>query len=543
MNMIVSSAAFELAKLANGGDDYASFGKALNGQPMIAMSPEKAQITIDLAKAAIKQPDADLAKSMDALNKSVTIATGASYYDLRAPSLLFSPTITPLRNSLKRTKRPHPGAMAHWKSINGLTNSPNLMGWVPEGRRAASITYTMADSSQAYATFGTEDDLTDEAKFAADGFEDEEALVQMRSLYKTMQIEECGLLHGNNSVALGTPTTPTVSSTGTNSTLPTATYSVIVVALSALGYLQSNLTNGVPQAVSVTSNDGQGAYTVNGGGSMKSAAASQAVTLGAPLICTVPVVNGAMAYAWYVGVSGSEKLEAITTINSVSFSAPLAGTHQAATAITADCSTNSTAFDGLVTQAYKNNTVSYIKTMANGTAGAGTQLTAVGNGEVQEIRDMLRAMWDQNRVSITKLYVAAQELTSLTRLVLTSGSSPLLRINSSTGDTPSSVKVTAGSVVGWYFNPYTADGGRFIPIIIHPNMVPGTIFGYAETLPASYMSNECPTVAEVLIRQDYYVEKWVRTSRAQKYGTYAQEAVACYAPFCLAIITNIAPTF
>ena len=37
----------------------------------------------------------------------------------------------------------------------------------------------------------------------------------------------------------------------------------------------------------------------------------------------VAVVNGAVAYAWYVGAAGAETLQAITTINSVAFSAPL----------------------------------------------------------------------------------------------------------------------------------------------------------------------------------------------------------------------------
>ena len=538
MNMIVSSAAFELAKMANGGDEYASLGKAVNGQSLGSLSPEKAQSILDFTKKA-------MATEIDseALAKSVTVSTGATYYDLRAPSLLFAPTITPIRNSLKRTKRAHPGDAAHWKSITGLFNSPNLMAWVPEGRRAASITYTMANASQAYATLGTEDDLTDEAKFAAEGFEDEEALVQMRSLYKTMQIEEVSLLHGNASVALGTPTAATLGVSGSTGTLPAATYSVIVVALTHVGLLQASLASGVVTQVSVTSNDGMGAYTINGGSSNKSASATQAVTLGQILSATVPYINGAAGYAWYVGTAGNETLQAITTINSATFSAPLAGSRQAATAITADFSVESKAFDGLLTQAFKNSSISYIRTLPTGTAGLGTQLTSVGNGEVQEIRDMLRSMWDQYRVGVTKIYVSAQELTSLTKLVLTAGSSPLLRVNTNTTtDAPAPVKVTAGSVVGWYFNPYTADGGKFIPIIIHPNMCPGTIFGYAEVLPPTYMSNETPTVAEVLLRQDYYVEKWPRTSRKQFYGTYCQEAVAVYAPFCLGVINNIAPT-
>ena len=65
---------------------------------------------------------------------------------------------------------------------------------------------------------------------------------------------------------------------------------------------------------------------------MRSANATQAVTLGQTLFATAPLVNGAVAYAWYVGAAGSETLQAITTINSAAFSAPLTAGQQAATA-------------------------------------------------------------------------------------------------------------------------------------------------------------------------------------------------------------------
>jgi hypothetical protein len=530
MTKMISAAAFELAKLANGANPDTS-------HPFY-MSFEKAQDILDLTKTALKEPLADDQLSDD-LKKSVTLSTGVNFYDLRAPSLLFQPTITPIRNSLKRTKRPHPGDAARWRTITGLTSSPNLMGWVPEGRRAGSISYTASPGSQPYATIGTEDSLTDEAKLATEGFEDEEALIQLRSLYKMMQLEENSLLHGNASVSLGTPTAPTLSAaTLAGATLPALTYSVIVVALTHTGYQQAALATGVVTSVSVASNDGQGSFTVNGGASNKSANATQAVTLGQALTATTPIINGAAAYAWYVGAAGSETLQAITTVNKATFSAPLAGSRQAATVVTADYSTNTTAFDGIVTQGYKNSGQCYINALT-----AGATLTSNGNGEVTEISAMCRAMWDQYRVGVTKIYVSSQELDSITKIVLNGASAPLLRFNNSaTADGSSPSKITAGAVVGYYFNKWTADGGQSIPIILHPNMTPGTIFGYCEQLPASYMSNETPTVAEVLLRQDYYVEKWPRTARAQFYGTYCQEAVAVYAPFCLGIITNITPS-
>jgi hypothetical protein len=533
-DIVISQAAIELCKMANGGDDI-----TLQTEQSCRryLTPERAQSAIDLTKVAMSK-----AMDTDELAKSVTLATGATYYNLRAPSLLFSPTITPVRNSLKRTVVPMPGTGINYKVITGLSNTPNLMGWTPEGRRSGSINYNMTNAIAGYATLGTEDSVTDEAKYAAVGFEDEEALIQLRSLYKLMQIEECSLLHGNNSVPLGTPATPTVSVAGSTGTLPALTYSVIVVALSHQGFQQMTAATGLMTSVSVTSNDGQGAYTLNGGVSNKSAAASQAVTLGQILSATATYINGAAGYAWFVGLAGSETLQTITTLNSATFSAPLATGRQAATAIVADYSVNTLAFDGLVTQAFKNNTVAYINTLSTGVAGVGTQLTSVGNGEVTEIRTMLKAMWDQYRVGVSRIYVNSQELQSLTKLVMTSGSSPMLTVVQHTQDAPADTKVTGGAAIGWYFNPYTADGGKYIPIIIHPNMVAGTIFGYAEQLPPTYMSNETPTVAELLIRQDYYVEKWPKTSRTQFYGTYVQEGPAVYAPFCLAIINNIAPT-
>ena len=49
---------------------------------------------------------------------------------------------------------------------------------------------------------------------------------------------------------------------------------------------------------------------------MRSANATQAVTLGQTLSATASVIPGAVAYAWYVGAAGAETLQAITTINS-----------------------------------------------------------------------------------------------------------------------------------------------------------------------------------------------------------------------------------
>ena len=147
-------------------------------------------------------------------------------------------------------------------------------------------------------TLGEEDTVTFEAEAAAQGFEDINATATLRILQKTMRKEETALLGGNTSLALGTPGAPTLTASGTGATLPAATYSVIVVGLTFEGYRNSSLSGGVATTKTITGNDGN-TYTLNGGSSMRSANVTQAVTLGQTLFATAPIINGAVAYAWY----------------------------------------------------------------------------------------------------------------------------------------------------------------------------------------------------------------------------------------------------
>ena len=286
----------------------------------------------------------------ESLAKTVTVSTGLSAYDLQAPAKNLYPIVTPLRNSLPRVGRLSPGDAARWRTITSIVGSGyDAMGWVPEGQRTASMSYSAQLQVAPYLTLGEEDTVTFEAEAAAEGYEDLNTTATLRLLQKTMRKEETALLGGNASLALGTPAAPALSASGAGATLPAATYSVIVVALAFEGYRNSSVAGGVATTKTITGNDGN-TYSLNGGSSMRSANATQAVTLGQTLNATAPIVNGAVAYAWYVGAAGAETLQAITTINSAAFSAPLASGQQAATVIAADNSRNPTlAFDGLLT--------------------------------------------------------------------------------------------------------------------------------------------------------------------------------------------------
>lgn len=492
--------------------------------------------TLRLAKEALGKPD-------DALAKAVTQSTGLVAYDLQAPAKNLYPTITPIRNSLPRVQRANPGDAARWKSIFSVAGSGfDAQGWVPEGQRSASMNYTAVPRAAAYATLGEEDSITFEAESAAQGFEDINATATMRLLQKTMRKEESALLGGNASLALGTPTTPTLSASGTGATLPAATYSVAAVALSFEGYRNSSLSGGVATTMTITGNDGQ-TFVLNGGSSNKSAAATQAVTLGQTLFVSTPYVPGAVAYAWFVGTAGSETLQAISLINSAAFSAPLTAGRQALSLVTADCSRNAAlAFDGLLNIALNPANSAYVQTLATGTAGTGTPLTASGRGSVNEIDVALQAMWDNFRLSPTVMYVNSQEQKNITGKCLANSTGPLLRFNvdqgGDKGDAPKGI--VANGVVRWYYNPFSVDGGTEIPIKVHPDLAPGTILLHTERLPEWYQSNEVPNVAEVLTRRDYYRIDWPLRTRKREFGVYAEEVLACYTPFAEGVINNIA---
>jgi hypothetical protein len=490
------------------------------------------QDTLDLVKGALRTPD-------DRITKAITTGSGLVAFDLQTPAKNLFPVTTPIRNSIARVGG-GTGTATNWRQVTALTGSGfDAMGWVPEGQRSGQMSYTTASKSAAYVTIGEEDAATYEAISAGRHLEDVQARMTFRLLQKLMLKEEMAILAGNASLQLGTPAAAVLSASGSGATLPAATYSVIVVALTLEGYQNSAVTAGIGVATTktVTGADGK-TFVLAGGSSNKSTNATQAVTLGQTLFASVTAIQGASAYAWFVGTAGAETLQAISTINSASFTTPLTGGQQAVSAITADNSANpSYAYDGLLTTALKAGSTAYVSVLPTGSAGTGTPLTASGRGSVVEIDTMFQQMWNLYQVSPTVLYVNVQELKNITAKVLSNASGPLLRYEVGTDGNP--YNLAAAGAVSFYFNPYTLNGGLRIPIRIHPRVPPGTIVGWAEHLPVQYQSNEVPNVAEVKTRQDYYQIDWPVVTRQRQAGVYAEEVLAVYAPFAVGVISNI----
>lgn len=492
------------------------------------------QLTEEMKAEFAKATLASAGKRGDILAKAgITQATGLVWYDLQAPAKQLFPVLTPLRNVIPRVGG-NGGTATNWKAVTGI-NTASLRGFVPEGKRNGVVTTTVVDKSASYKSYGLEDSVTFEAEVAAVNFEDVRATTAQRLLWATMIEEELQDLGANVSVALGTPTAPTVAVVDGGGTIADDTYDVRVVALTLMGYMAASMAAGIPTAVTVTPADGGATFQYNAGSSNKSAATSTgAIANGndSAIRASTPVVPGAVAYAWFVGPNGGDVvLQAITTINSVELTS-LETTTQNVTEITGDSSQNTLGYDGLLYHAWGPGSNAYIKNMATGTPGKGTPLTGDGTGGIEEINEMFLSMWENYRLSPSKILCNAQEIDQITDIVLGSTSKAMINYVQS-GDIATGLRVKS------LLNRFAMGGSVEVPIDIHPDMPPGLILGYTESLP--YPVNGIPNVFEKKLRRDYYQMEWPLRTRQYETGVYADGVLVHYFPPSLGIIANIAP--
>lgn len=492
-----------------------------------------------LVKTAQAQAVEELTKNF---SQPGSATAGIQGYDLEAPSKKLYPVLCPLRNSIPRVGGGF-AIQANWKAITGI-NTTRVRAGVSEGQRGGQVQHTSAEYFAAYRGIGLEKAVTFEADYAAKGFEDVKALAVQQTLESLMIEEEMTLLGGNTSNALGTTPTPTLAASGTGGTLATQTLSVICVALGLQSYWDvAGINNGqtggsfdaataqVKAEIIRTNADGS-TDTFGAGTAQKSAAATVAVTgPTGSVAASVAAVRGAVAYAWYWGAAGAERLGAVTTINSVSITAAANGAAQLASALpAADHSTSALEFDGLLTIASKPALNSYYQALATGTPGTGTTLTGAG-GRIVEIDAALASFFDKYRLQPDKIYVNFRQFQKITNLVL-GQTNPQVMF---TVDVNSPKELVAGRNVGKYLSPIT---GEVIDLMVHPNLPPGTIMFRTTRVPA-YLDGVAD-LCRVRTRREYHQIEWPLRTRKYEYGVYADEVLQHYFPPSLGLITNVA---
>jgi hypothetical protein len=453
---------------------------------------------------------------------------GLNYYDLELGAKFLYPVLTPLRNEIPRMSGKG-GIQANWRAVTGINTGGQRIG-VSVGNRGGVQAVTYADYSAAYKGIGLETNVDFEAQYAGMGFDDIKAIAAKVGLEATMLGEEALILGGDTSMALGQPAAPSLSSSSGGSL--TGTVSVICVPLTLDAMINGSVAGGIQASITRVNADGS-SDTFGGGAGKQSANASTAMGGNGTLAATVTAVLGAMGYAWFWGAVGSEVLGAITTINSVVATANATGTQTAASLGTNDNSTNNLVFDGLLTQALKSGSNSYVATQATGTAGTGTPLTADNAGGIVEIDAALKNRWDNYRLSPDTIWVNSQEAENMGKKILAGGTSAAQRFVFATNKDD----IGGGIMVSTYKNKFSLAGGQVLNIRIHPNMPAGTVLMTSKRLP--YPMSGVGNVVQIRTRQDYYQIQWPLKSRKWESGVYADEVLQHYFPPSMCVINNI----
>jgi hypothetical protein len=487
------------------------------------------------------------AKAVDELTKNFTqpggATTGLQGYDLEAPAKRLFPVLCPLRNSIPRVG----GGMsiqANWRAITGI-NTTRVRAGVSEGNRGGAVSHATQDYLAAYRGIGLEKSVTFEADYASQGFQDLKAEAATQTLQSLMIEEEMLHLGGNTSNAMGTTPTPTLVASTTGGTLATQTLSVICVALALQSYWDvAGINNGqsgqtldvttatVRASITRTNTDGS-TDTFGAGTAQKSTNATVSVT-GATGSCTATVadIRGAVAYAWFWGAAGSERLGAVTTINSVLITAATGGSNQLASTLpSSDQSTSGLEYDGLLTIASKSSLNSYYSALPTGTPGTGTTMTGAG-GRVVEIDTALGTFYDKYRLQPDQILMNFRQFQKITNLVLGQTNPNVSFYMDANNTTP---EMTAGRNVGKYLSPIT---GQVIDLVVHPNMPPGTMLFRTISVP-SYLDG-ITQLCRVRTRREYYQIEWPLRTRKYEYGVYADQVLQHYFPPSLGILKNIA---
>lgn len=453
--------------------------------------------------------------------------TGLQFYDLEVGAKMLYPVLTPLRNAIPRVSGKG-GIQANWRAVTAI-NTTGVRAGVSAGHRGGVIAVNTKDYSASYKGIGLESTADFEAAYAGQGFEDVRALAVKVGLEQLMIAEEQLIIGGAGVLALGTTPTPSTAAATSGGALASATYSVICVALTLDGWINGTVAGGIQAQVTRTNMDAS-SDTFGGGAAKKSNAASIAVTgPTGKITATVAGVIGASGYAWYWGLAGSELLGAITTVPTYVITAAAAGTQNASALGTADNSTNPLVFDGLISIAATSGSGSYTYDLGGGF------LTSDNAGGIVEIDVMLRYMWDNYRLSPTRLLVNVQEAKNITKKIIGAGSN-------STGALRFVVDAKQGAMAGGtlarsYLNSYAMGGPVEIAIQVHPNVPPGMIIALTDKLP--YPLANIANVMQIRCRQDYHQIEWPLITRQYQYGVYSDQVLQHFFPPSIAILQGI----
>jgi hypothetical protein len=455
------------------------------------------------------------------------IGTGLVPFDLEAPAKYLAPRPTPLRNKLPREKGQ--GTSRRFKRITGITGSgtggvgnihPGISettqnNFAPAGAanalylaRGSKIAYAGDDQIVPYFQFGLSDEISWQAQYAGQGFQDIRALSAQSLLYSSMLMEEKMLLMGR----------------GTNAVFTGALAAPATVTLTARTAATGETALGLTDKVTVYVTSDAGAF----GQSVLSAqtVSGSALTSGQVVDVTVSSVAGALGYNVYAAhgasavASSSCYYQGRTGSLTYTLQGTLATTGTAASTVTADTSAYANGYDGIMAVVTGSN-AGYRKVL-----NSGFNATSPGS----EFQVAFASLYNSVKADPDEILFNGTDRKNLSEL-LKNNSSTNYRLTLQQDEVGNAV---IGSVITAIQNEVT---GKVVPMTVHPWMPQGNtaILSYTLPIPDTQVSN----VWSVVNVQDYTGINWPVTQFTYETSSYWYGTFLCYAPAWNGSITGI----
>lgn len=378
------------------------------------------------------------------------------------------PVNTPFLDSVPRKSATDGAKFAQWRvltNINNLQADPGTQfDWA-----APLALLNELDVSAPYGKIGYGYTVTRDAINFAKGYADAHAIAVMNAMNQ-YKIGADKKLLGGQVFALPTPGAPTVVPAATGGTIG-ATTAVPVKVAAKTG---SNFNYGGSTAASAAGSATTGAGTTN----------SATVTW--------PSIPGAVAYDvfvnnfYYTTVTVNKvTVTAIPTANQAVPNIPgIYGVAPSSVPAT-DSSAKATDFNGLLATLagdYAGGGATGLVTRGNGASSGASFQSLGGNAftgsgqSINELDNLNSTLFNQIQASPTRYLVSSQEANSISKLLLSNagGGTTFLTPNDNGRN-----NITAGGYIGSYVNK--AAGGVQVPLIVQPNLTPGTLIAVTDT--------------------------------------------------------------
>lgn len=467
-----------------------------------------------------------------AQTSGVTSGTGLVGVDLTELVSLI-PVNTPFLDSIPRKTATDGAKFCQWRVLTDINNLQADPGTAFDYAAPLALLNEL-DVSAPYGKIGYGYTVTEDAIDLAKGYANAHAIAVMNAMNQ-YKIGADRKLLGGQVFALPTPAVATTSTATTGGTVAAATYQIRVAARTLSNF--------------------------NYGGSTAAAANAPQVTTGATstMTATTTSIPGAVAYDWYV----NGFYNTTTTVNKVVWTSTPAGSNQpvpnipgiygvAPTAVpTVDSSAKATDFNGLLATLagdYATGGATGLVTRGGGVSSGATFQSLggaafTGSGQsINELDSIFSALYNKIQASPSRILLSSQEATSISRLLLANagGGTTFLTPNDNGRN-----NITAGGYIGSYVNK--AAGGVPVPLIVQPNLAPGTLIAASDSGAAFAGANIANTLElrDLRTTQDYQYA----TNRAAGAGggprndgeVYSTSALQNRAPVAFAVLQDIAP--